>query len=169
MVKRDGPEQLTLANNGRGVTIGTNGSSVTSTYTGSPVKSFAPKSAAFACFVVDRTALVPSVTCNITATAFDPAGTPYPKTTICKYGNLRKVEPCNFDASWTQVAKIAFDIRPMSFVGMFASALGPVRNLLGLGAVVDVAGVAMFMDDFSAPYSCISGYVNNGTGFCVVS
>jgi hypothetical protein len=129
-----------------------------------------PKSAEFACFVVDRSAFVPSVKCNIIATAYRSNGVAYQRTTTCHYGQeiTGATQPCNLDPSWSEVAKVMFRVEPRGFTGTIANILASLLGLLGVGSITDVGTVAFLMDNFEAVYTCGRGYVNGVSGLCDV-
>ena len=167
VVRREAIEQITITTRGTRAVIGTNASKITTTYTGSSVKSMKPKNALFACFLVSRTSFVPSVTCDIEVTAFDPSNAEYSAKTICSYDGGGDVQSCPFDASWTEVAKLEFQILPTGFLGSVANVLGFLLSLTGVSNIADVGTTAFFLDDFSTVYNCEHGFENDAAGLCV--
>jgi len=157
--------QLTVYPDGTGCALGINGSSLTSQYTGSPVSSFTPNYASFACYLSDRSSITPGISCTIQVTAFRLDGTEYPDRASCSYTGSGKVQACTFPDTWTQVGKLSFSVITSS---LFTAITSILSGLLGPLLSPAPGTVRFMLDNFDSFYTCVAGKSNDpATGLCV--
>ncbi|KAF7956795.1 hypothetical protein EAE96_004122 [Botrytis aclada] len=150
--------------NGFQSVVGLNSSSISAQYTGSPVSAFLPASAYFGCYLSTSSDVVPSVSCTVQVTAYQPDGTIYPIQANCNYGGLGTLQQCTFPTSWTNVGKLQFNIIASTILSTVGNSLGNLLGILGAG----IGTIDFFFDDFTSTYKCISGQVNSeATGQCI--
>ncbi|TGO39025.1 hypothetical protein BHYA_0062g00280 [Botrytis hyacinthi] len=149
---------------GQQAAVGFNGSTITSVYLASPVASFKANYASFACYISTTTGVSPGVACTVQVTAFKTDGSTYEDVAGCGYNGLGLVKQCTFPSTWTNVAKLSFQIVASEILQEVGPSLG---GLLG-GLIGTVGSIGFIVDDFDANYNCVAGKTNSvvAPGLC---
>ncbi|TGO54603.1 hypothetical protein BOTNAR_0263g00010 [Botryotinia narcissicola] len=162
---------------GQQAAVGFNGSTITSVYLASPVASFKANYASFACYISTTTGVSPGVACTVQVTAFKTDGSTYEDVAGCGYDGLglfdfflsirvftQEVEQCTFPSTWTNVAKLSFQIVASEILQEVGPSLG---GLLG-GLLGTVGSIGFIVDNFDANYNCVAGKTNSvvAPGLC---
>ncbi|TGO84231.1 hypothetical protein BPOR_0531g00010 [Botrytis porri] len=145
---------------GQQAAVGFNGSTITSVYLASPITSFKANYANFACYLTTMTGVSPRVACTVQVTAFKTDGSTYADGAGCAYDGLGLVEQCTFPSTWTNVAKLSFQIIASEILQEVGPSLG---GLIGM-----VGSIGFIIDDFDANYNCVAGKTNSvvAPGLC---
>lgn len=163
-VRKTGTGTLLQQINGQQCAVGVNGSTITSVYLASPVSSFQANYASFGCYLSTSSGVSPGVACTVQVTAFRTDGSLYTDKAGCAYGGLGMITKCTFPSTWTNVAKLSFEVVASEILQTVGPTLG---SLLG-GIIGTIGSIGFIIDDFDAIFHCVDGKSNSvvAPGLC---
>ncbi|CAD6446825.1 2afc6540-72e2-46b6-ba30-f1afcc61057b [Sclerotinia trifoliorum] len=163
-VRKTGTGTLLQQIDGLQCAVGGNGSTITSVYLASPVASFQANYASFGCYLSTSSGASPGVACTVQVTAFKTDGSLYADKAGCAYGGLGMINQCTFPTTWTNVAKLSFEVVASEILQTVGPTLG---SLLG-GIIGTIGSIGFIIDDFDAIFHCVDGKSNSvvAPGLC---